>query len=221
MPQKNLLYLTTTGVGFLAVGLVMVSFKLYDFSKKNDQLTKKIALETSIHQNQISEILWRYDSLYDARNPKTANLVSLGKSVEKEFSTSKVIKREATTVANQQLKAINISARGVQLISNDEVETSNASKIDQMRIRFTLKENKFAIAGKKQILIQVINSKKHALVLNSPLKDKKVLDVFFNKKNTDACVFVDFYQHELNEGDYKINLIHQGDIIGTTNFRVN
>jgi len=146
----------------LAVGLTIVSFKIYDFSLKNKELKDKISLEKSIHQNQISEILKRYDSVnknytdkivdvkkYPVLSPKP--VVSPKKDIAVKRSYSPVVKSRTKEV-KKKLVAANINACGVRLISEEIVETTVSSKIDQVRIRFTLEENKDLESGNKGCL---------------------------------------------------------------------
>lgn len=216
--------MTTFGVGFLAIGLMTVSFKLYDFSLKNEELKDKISLEKSIHQNQISEILKRYDSVNEeyADNVSHVKVSMLPKDdgffAEKNSKPVVTIKPKKRVI---KLAAVNVSARGVRIISNDVVETTVPSKIDQVRVCFTLEGNKAIEPGNKTIFIQVVNPKNRLLTMKGGSETQLVKEIYYNKLNTDACVFIDLYQYQLIVGDYKINLIHEGQIIGTTNFRVN
>ena len=89
MPQNKLLHLTASGVGFLVIGLAIVSFKLYDFSVQNKRLKDKISLEKSIHQNQISEILNRYDSLKEYNEENTVALKATEQPVNKDLEIVK------------------------------------------------------------------------------------------------------------------------------------
>ncbi|ESU29834.1 hypothetical protein FLJC2902T_03120 [Flavobacterium limnosediminis JC2902] len=224
MPQNKLLYLTASGVGMLTIGLIIVSFKLYDFSVKNNELKDKITLEKSIHQNQISEILKRYDSV-NRNYSDGVSLVKKSATVRKVAPSGQLnFRKGKNTTAKEvekKLSACNINARGVRLISRDVVETCVSSKIDQVRIRFTLEENRDLESGNKEIAIQIINPKKRLLALKGKSETQLVKEVYYDRLNTDACVFIDLYQHQLIVGDYKINLVHNGEVIGSTNFRVN
>ncbi|ESU24340.1 hypothetical protein FEDK69T_07830 [Flavobacterium enshiense DK69] len=216
--------MTTFGVGFLAVGLITVSFKLYDFSLKNKELKDKISLEKSIHQNQISEILKRYDSVNEkySNNVSDVKVSASPKSVSiSAEKNNKVVVKTNPEILVKKLSAVNVSARGVRIISNDVVETTVSSKIDQVRVRFTLEENKDVKPGNKTIFIQVVNPKNRLLTLKGGGETQLVKEIYYDRLNTDACVFIDLYQYQLIVGDYKIRLINEGQIIGTANFRVN
>lgn len=223
MPQNKLLHLTSSGVGFLVIGLIIVSFKLYDFSLQNKQLKDKISLEKSLHQNQISEILKRYDSLKAIREDKSVIVNEEVKLERQDNNKSRHLAVRSVTKKTKptKLKAVNMSARAVRIISKDVVETSKASKIDQVRVRFTLEENKDIMSGDKQLFIQIANPNDRLLALKGKYETKLSKAVFYNRQNTDACFFIDLYQHQLIVGDYKVNLIYKGDVIGSANFRVN
>lgn len=220
MPQKKLLYITTSTVGLLLIGVTLVSLKLYDFSEKNKRLKDRITLEKSIHQNQISEILKRYDSLKDARAVKKESSTPM---VQPELAdvAPKIHTVKKTNPLRKKLSAVNVNARGVRVIGKDIVETTVSSKIDQVRIRFTLEENKDLSVGNKKIAIQVFNPKNRILTLKGTSETQLVKEIYYDRLNTDACLFVDLYQHQLIMGDYKINLLCEGAVIGSTNFRVN
>jgi len=196
---------------------------MYDFSVQNQRLKDKISLEKSLHQNQISEILKRYDSLKENREVKKMIVKEETKS-EQENSVKPhllAVHTAAKKVKANKLKAINVSARAVRVISKDVVETSIASKIDQVRVRFTLEENKGIEPGDKQLFIQIVNPKNRLLALKGKFETKLSKAIYYNRMNTDACMFIDLHQHQLIVGDYKVNLISNGEIIGSTNFRVN
>lgn len=223
MPQNKLLHLTSSGVGFLVIGLIIVSFKMYDFSVQNQHLKDKISLEKSLHQNQISEILKRYDSLKAIREENTVLVKEEVKSEPENTDKPRLLAVHAGTKKEKakNLKAVNVSARAVRIISKDVVETNKASKIDQVRVRFTLEENKDIPSGDKQLFIQIVNPKKRLLALKGKYETKLSKAIFYNRQHTDACLFIDLHQHQLIVGDYKVNLISDGDIIGSANFRVN
>lgn len=223
MPQNKLLHLTTSGVGFLVIGLIIVSFKLYDFSVKNKQLKDKISLEKSLHQNQISEILKRYDSLKEIRDEKKVIVKKEFKSEHENPDKPRLLAVHTATKKTKvkYLKAINVSARAVRIISKDVVETSIASKIDQVRVRFTLEESKDIESGDKQLFIEIVNPNNRLLALKGKYETKLSKAIYYNRQNTDACLFIDLHQHQLIVGDYKVNLFANGDIIGSANFRVN
>lgn len=224
MFQNKRPYLPTFSVGVLIIGLTTASYKLCDLSVKNKELKDKITLEKSIHQNQISEILRRYDSVNEKQVKKTTEIKDReinGRGYEQPEQNLKFVNKRITEAVDKKLSAKNINARAVRMISQDFVETTMSSKIDQVRVRFTLEENKDFEPGKKKIFIQIINPKNRLLALKGKSETEVATEVYYDRHSTDVCVFIDLHQYQLIVGDYKINLIHDGAIIGSTNFRVN
>lgn len=218
MPHKNYINITSASVGFLLIGILVVSFKLYTASKQNESLKDKLSLENTLHQNQISEILRRYDSL-DKITEKTKKKPEISKNFSKNETSSKSIqlthpKREI------KLQALNLNVRGVRMVGKDVVETNNSTKMDQLRICFTLEQNKLIEPGNKRIVVEVRNPKNRLLNLDGD-PDRLVKEVYYNRFATDACLFVDLYQHEIIVGNYTINVLYENEIIATTNFKVN
>lgn len=218
MPLKNYINITSTSVGFLLIGMLVVSFKLYTTSKQNEHLKDKITLENNLHQNQISEILRRYDSL-DKITEKIKKSNQKSKNLFKEEQFSKV----ATSIEVKKeikLQAVNLNVRGVRKIGKDVVETNNSTKIDQLRICFTLEQNKLIAPGNKRIVVEVRNPKNRLLNLDGD-PNRLVKEVYYNRFATDACLFVNLYQHEIIVGNYTINVLYNNEIIAATKFKVN
>lgn len=63
MARNNSIRLIPVSVGMLLIGVLALSFNLYRLSVENKILKDKISLENSLHKNELSEILKRYDSV--------------------------------------------------------------------------------------------------------------------------------------------------------------
>ncbi|MEW5676702.1 hypothetical protein ABGT15_10340 [Flavobacterium enshiense] len=209
--------------------MIAVSFKLYKTSKENEILERKLSVESTLHHNQIAEILKRYDSVnLEPKTPVSKEIVQVQESVtgNKHLMAETVLVRKgkagkANVTVSKGLKAINVNARGVRMVSDDVLETNSFSKIDQVRICFTLEENKNIEIGKKQIQLQILNPKKRYIDLDNRAGSRLVKEIYYDRLKKDACIFVDLYQHELIVGDYTINLVHNEKVIGSTVFHVN
>ena len=218
MPLKNYINITSTSVGFLLIGMLVVSFKLYNTSKQNENLKEKLSLESTLHQNQISEILRRYDSL-DKITDKTKKNSELSENFTKKELAVKAIPK-SKTAREAKLHAVNLNVRGVRKVGKDVVETNNSTKMDQLRICFTLEQNKLITPGNKRIKVEIRNPKNRLLNLDDD-PDRLIKEVYYNRFATDACLFVNLYQHEIIVGTYTINVLYDNEIIAATNFRVN
>lgn len=229
MPLKSILNNTSTNVGFLLITILVVSFKLYKTTKENEVLERKLREENTLHHYQISEILKRYDSVnqnFTSHEKKSVSDIKQASDSKNEalLSAPKMKRYDAKEVKkplSKRLKAVNIDVRGVRIVSDDVFETNSSSKIDQVRICFTLEGNTSINSGPKQIYLQILNPKKRFIALENKQQSRLKKEIFYDSLKTDACVFVDLYQHELIAGDYIINLVHEGKIIGTSVFPVN
>ncbi|MGX7667686.1 hypothetical protein [Flavobacterium pedocola] len=217
----------SSSIGFLLIGIIAISFKLYETSRQNENLEHKLSMENAIHQNQIAELLKRYDSVSidpaTKIDPDTKEAVVSGTVKVGPVLTTTTVKKskKSEAIVYKGLKAVNVNARGVRKISRDVLETNTSSKIDQVRVCFALEENKDIEIGKKQILVQIINPKNRSIALEGHTEARMTKQVYYDRLKTDACVFVNLYQHELIVGEYKINLIHKGLVIGSTVLKVN
>lgn len=220
MPQNNYTSITITSIGFLTIGMLILSFKLYKTSRQNESLKDRLYLETTLHQNQISEILKRYDSLKDDLKTEAESKAEIKnnntKPIWKDLNPS-----DRTVRVPNKLKAVNVNARGVRLIGKDVIETNQSAQIDQVRVCFTLESNKDIVIGQKEIGIQILNPKNRSINLKGHPGKKLDKGIYYDRLDTDVCVFVDMYQHELIIGEYKINLICDNRTIGSTVLKVN
>ena len=66
-------------------------------------------------------------------------------------------KNEVVIATSKNLTAINVTANGVKIVSNNIIETKKLSSVEQIKVCFTLLENKAAVKGNKDIYIQILN----------------------------------------------------------------
>uniref|UniRef100_UPI00404A681F hypothetical protein n=1 Tax=Flavobacterium sp. TaxID=239 RepID=UPI00404A681F len=101
------------------------------------------------------------------------------------------------------------------------------SKIQQLRVCFTLEENLLVKSGQKTIYVQVVNPKNQIISsgntsVESDLKVKlqysASVDANYQKKDTDVCTYVNLEQKKTIKGKYKINIYHDFVKIGTSVF---
>lgn len=75
MARNNSIRLIQVSAGVLLIGILALSFNLYRLSVENKTLKDKISLENSLHKNELSEILKRYDSVNHMLITKTKGVV--------------------------------------------------------------------------------------------------------------------------------------------------
>ncbi len=114
----------------------------------------------------------------------------------------------------------------MKTVSNNIVETKRFSNTEQIKVCFTLLENKAALKGNKDVYIQIINPKSRVLSKNGAFVefgDKSLYysaktNVFYENENLDVCVFVGSNKNDVVKGDYELNIFSGTNLIGNTVF---
>ena len=124
-----------------------------------------------------------------------------------------------------KLSALNISAKGVKIYSDNY--SLKDSKIQQLRVCFTLEENQLVKSGEKTIYVQIVNPKNQIISVgntflesdtNIKLQYSAFVNANYQKYDTDVCTYVNLEQKKTIKGKYKINIYHEFVKIGTTDF---
>jgi hypothetical protein len=180
--------------------------------KNNPVLSKIDSLETSLRkQSDENKSLTNQVSI----------LINKNRELQKQSSNN-----ENTITVTKNLTAINVYAKAMKIVSNNIIETKRFSNTEQIKICFTLLENKAALKGNKDLYIQIVNPKNKIVSKNGEfVEDKnKLLDytaktnVFYNNDQLDVCVFVDPNKNDIVKGDYEINIFSGINLIGNTVF---
>jgi hypothetical protein len=161
-------------------------------------------------------------------NKKITELTNKVNSDKKSLRQLESLKLSDVKIKADKLSAININARGVKILS-DMYSKSRASKIQQIRVCFTIEGNEFVKKGDKQFYIQVVNPKNQIISSESTfieLKDIKLIysakvDASYNQKDVDICTYVDLEKNKTIKGDYIINVYNEFSKIGTAIFNHN
>ena len=148
-------------------------------------------------------------------------LINKNKDLNKQSDFNKVI-----IANNQNLTATNVFANGIKIVSNNIIETKRFNNTEQIKVCFTLMENKATIKGNKDIFIQIINPKNKVVSKNGDfveMEDKSLYYsaktyVYYDNEELDVCVFVDSNKSDILKGDYGINILSGTKIIGSTTF---
>ena len=102
-----------------------------------------------------------------AENQDLKHAITEGKHTINNL-TDKVTSQKNKLDIAAMLKADNISVIGVYFKKNNkEVETSKSKNIQKLKFCFTLEENKFADAGKRDVFVQVIDPKGQTISIES------------------------------------------------------
>ena len=149
------------------------------------------------------------------------NLIAKNKDLQNQN-----LKNESIFSLNRNLTAANVYANGIKIVSNNIIETKRFNKTEQIKVCFTLLENKATVKGTNDIYIQIINPKQ--IVINkeddfAEIGDKFLhysakTNVFYDNEELDVCVFVDSNKKDILKGDYEINIFSGAKLIGNTTF---
>ena len=107
--------------------------------------------------------------------------------------------------------------------ASKQEETTNASRVDLLKITFTLDGNPNAKAGDKTYYFQIINGKNNVLGKRvTEFFDSESLTYSFKKSfdynNESTTITQEFLQEEFQKGVYFINIFDRDDLVGKTSF---
>ena len=127
---------------------------------------------------------------------------------------------------SKNLTATNVYANGIKIVSNNIIETKRFMATEQIKVCFTLLENRATLKGGKDIFIQIINPKNKIVCKNGEyleIGEKSLYysartNIYYDNDELDVCVFVDPNKTDIVKGDYEINIFSGTNIIGNTVF---
>lgn len=271
-------------LSIITVAVLVVT--LNDVKAKNDSLAHNIDIDRKAHNNEISEILTRYDAVLKQNNELEAEIEKLKNKTSQADDSAKAsyqsslnhlksnistLTKEKDTKSTQletlnailklkqqdfennkkeiqslnakieqleleitassdaktekrKLKASNVSAVGVKVVSEKILETKKTKHTEQIKVCFTLGENNAIEKGLKEIFIQIINPKANIVSKNKAsveIKNKTLFysaktSVNYEKDDVNVCVFVDAGKQNLIKGNYNINIFSGANLIGNT-----
>ncbi|MAN26884.1 MULTISPECIES: hypothetical protein [Mesonia] len=166
---------------------------IHKLSKENEKL--KTAIDST---NQILQTTQK----------KTDSIYQKNEELQQKINEASIIKLS------------NIQGQGVTVKNDGEINIINkASRIEKIRVCFTINESKLAEEGEKQLYIQVINPKNNLI---GEKKKKKFNEkelyysamavINYHKIDTDACALINIAKEKAVEGKYIVH-VFQDDIL--------
>lgn len=133
---------------------------------------------------------------------------------------------EAVLAVSKNLTATNVTANGIKIVSNNIIETKRFNATEQIKVCFTLLENRAAVKGYKDVYIQIVNPDGKVVAKNGDFVEsgERLLsfsaktNVYYDNEELDVCVFVDPNKKDMSKGDYEINIFSGINLIGSTVF---
>ena len=179
----------------------------------------------------LREIMKSYIYQIDSLNTMNINLRQENSTVTKAnkriASKNKKLETLTTNLSSTVEKAAIIRAINVvpQATKKKGKETNRSKKVEKIKVCFTLVENAVAQSGLQYIYLQIINPAGEVLSgaqnvvtfgeQSFQYSDKREIE--YNNKDIDICIYW-AKSEKLTKGEYKINLISNGYIIGNSAF---
>ncbi len=186
---------------------------------KNAELSSEKAFNKTI--DSLKQLLKKQSDENQLLNNQLNTLLNKNSESSKKIAVNEII-----PAVSNHLKAVKVSGSGMKTVSNNIVETKRFSNTEQIKVCFTLLENKAALKGNKDVYIQIINPKNRVVSKNGAfveLGDKSLYysaktNVFYDNENLDVCVFVGSNKNDVVKGDYELNIFSGTNLIGNTVF---
>ena len=131
-----------------------------------------------------------------------------------------------TVNAAKNLTVERLNAYGViQRRSGKLVPTTRASRVDNLRICYSVPSNLLTESGERSYLVQVIDPSLNVIGSNTPvsfeegvLKYSYVSSFTYNNKLLDICDFVSSEERNYEKGLYTVNVFNQNTLITSSTF---
>jgi hypothetical protein len=131
-----------------------------------------------------------------------------------------------TVNAAKNLTVERLNAYGViQRRSGKLVPTTRASRVDNLRICYSVPSNLLTESGERSYLVQVIDPSLNVIGSNTPvsfeegvLKYSYVSSFTYNNKLLDICDFVSTEERNYEKGLYTVNVFDQNTLITSSTF---
>ena len=208
--------------------------RLLDTEWEYYKVKKKLSQLQVIAQGYVVQM----DSLYRVN----AALTEENQTMKKDIKTLQKAKDEADKDREQLtekveiaaiLKAINMEAIGLRYRtgSEKEVPTDKVQRVDQVRVCFTIAENKISTPGKKDIYIRIARPDQEILIKSrldnysfeyqgEQLQYSIMQTIEYENAPVDLCLYwkKDYSNQELTPGLYHVDIFCENAIIGHTTF---
>lgn len=177
-------------------------------------------------------IMRSYITQIDSLNTLNQALIAENIEVKKSYTTEKVknqqLSQQNESLSSQVVKGSQVKARGVNAlpINARGKEMNRASRVEKVKVCFTLVENSIAKAGIKVVYLRITSpdgfllAKSEADVFNAGgenLVYSAKREVDYQNQDVDMCIFYDT-RGELKPGSYVASIFLEGQQIGTTQF---
>lgn len=182
-----------------------------NLESKNKSLLQEIEVLTAKNQELTTNLDSTKVILEDS---KSYNQVLVGQNEELSKTVEKASK----------LSVLNLKTGAYKLRSSGkEIETEKASRVDMLKINFTIAENSVAKSGDKTYYVQVIDSKNNVLgdKITTNFGDKSLTYSFpttVKYENKTVNVSENLKGKDFAKGTYFVNVFDQAELVSKSSF---
>ncbi|MBP7497416.1 MAG: hypothetical protein KA792_07115 [Bacteroidales bacterium] len=206
---------------------------LIDSQADYKRIKKKLNYLRDITQNYVREI----DSLYKENKMLREENLAISNKYDKERKRNVALEEDKTVLKEKVnlaslLKATNISTMGVRMRAGDkEIVTDKASKVDKIKVCFTLLENLVAEPGPRSIYIRVARPDNKIIAFGTEdiysfeyngqrLQYSMKKDIDYANKTMNICIYWEKRDKttEAMKGVYTVTLYCENYLIGESRF---
>lgn len=207
--------------------------KLLDTQWEYYKVKKKLALLQKVSQGYVRQM----DSLYRVNEALTEENAEIRQDLQVARQENEEISKDREELSGKVMQAsilqtYNLGATGVRMRGGDnEKETDKASRIDKIKVCFTIGENKIIEPGTKEIYIRIAQPDK--LILTKDRSDeytfmykgekiqysiKKLID--YQNNSMELCLYwaKTSAAKDMQKGSYHVEVFYQEEVIGHTMF---
>ncbi len=184
-------------------------------------------------KRQMNELMKENDKLKVENKYLATSLDSTNMELKNNKMFSDSLSMQNTALANvvesaAVLNTAKLKAEGVIVRSSGKIiETDNASRVDKLKVCFTVTKNSLVAPGDKAFFVQILDPKNNVLGANEAVifEDQTVyystISTFnYEAKDLDVCEYIakPNSKQDFAEGIYKVNVFDRNRIVSSTSF---
>ena len=193
---------------------------LLKFKKKYSEMESE--MEVLLEENTTLKF---QNTLLETSLDSTQNQLSSQLETNTKLEAQNLQLKETVNAA-KKLTVERLNAYGViQRRSGKLVPTTRASRVDNLRICYSVPSNLLTESGERSYLVQVIDPSLNVIGSNTPvsfeegvLKYSYVSSFTYNNKLLDICDFVSTKERNYEKGLYTVNVFDQNTLITSSTF---
>lgn len=204
--------------------------KLLQYQASNVELISKYKKELVT----LREVLKSYIAQVDSLNTRNQQLVQENTEVKTKLDQARTESLEKTTqideLSSQVEKGSIIATSNLSIIplNKRSKEEDNAEKILKVKVCFTMRENKLAKAGTKDVFIRIMRPDGAVIAYSDAdlfdFEGQQIVysarrQVEYENKDLDVCIFWD-NNNQIAVATYTVDIFTDGHLIGSGSFTV-